>query len=791
MKLNKLLLFLLTLGFSTTVFAQNSAQVQIIHNSPDDALSQVDIYDADGNSIVSGLSFRDATPFVSINFTGSSYDLQIAPAGSPVSDAVGFTLNGLMDGGQYVVVANGILPGNSGNYDDFEPLNLDVKTMARQSANNANNADVLVHHGSPGAGAVDVAEVEQGLGTFLTNVPYSAFSSYQELPAEDYKLEVRPNGSSTVVGRYQAPLSSQAGDAITVFASGFINPPANNDGPAFGLFAALPNGTVIQLPLVEEAQVQFIHNVADQAASSVDVFVNGNRQFEDFSFQSATGYVTLPANEDIDIGIATPGSPIQDTLVNFTVNLNPYTNYAGVVNGTVNDQNFSNPQPLTLNTYVNARKDPNQAGNIDILVHHGATDAPAVDIVETGVGAGTLVDSITYGDYRGYLEVGPANYEIEVRANSNGMEQATFRAPLSDLGLADTALTIVASGFLNPPANNDGPAFGLFAVLPSGTVQQLPLVQEAQVQFIHNVADPAAETVDVFVNGNRQFEDFAYKSATGYVSLPANEDLNIGLAAPGDALADTLVNFSLNLDSETNYVGVVNGTVMDQNFSNPQPLTLNTYVGGRMEAQQGGNTDLLIHHGSTDAPAVNIVETQVTDSQELVNGIAYSQFDNQYISLNTDDYVLSVQQNGNEVKSFQAPLSSQNLIDSAIVAVATGFLNPANNNDGDPLGILAVTPSGRVIELPEFTGLNDKASQVAFKAYPNPVSDNLRVNFDQNEFDQARIDVVSMDGHIVTTERTAPQGTHTLNMEDLTNGTYIIRVSADGQTIGTRSVVKE
>ena len=36
-----------------------------------------------------------------------------------------------------------------------------------------------------------------------------------------------------------------------------------------------------------------------------------------------------------------------------------------------------------------AASDP---ANTDVLVHHGSTDAPAVDIVETGVGAGTIVD---------------------------------------------------------------------------------------------------------------------------------------------------------------------------------------------------------------------------------------------------------------------------------------------------------------------------------------------------------------------------------------------------------------
>ena len=30
---------------------------------------------------------------------------------------------------------------------------------------------------------------------------------------------------------------------------------------------------------------------------------------------------------------------------------------------------------------------------LPLLIHHGSTDAPTVDVVETGVGAGTIVDN--------------------------------------------------------------------------------------------------------------------------------------------------------------------------------------------------------------------------------------------------------------------------------------------------------------------------------------------------------------------------------------------------------------
>ena len=787
---NKLLLLLTTLFIGGNAVAQNTAQVQIIHNSPDGALSQVDIYDGDGNSLVSGLSFQDATGFTSINFSGSSFDLGIAPAGSPVGDTVGFTLNNLNDGGQYVVVANGILPANSGSYNDFKPLGLDVKTMARQSANNSGNVDVLVHHGSPGAGAVDVAETEQGLGTFLTNVPYGAFSSYQELPAQDYQLEILPAGTNNVVGRFDAPLAGQDGNAVTVFASGFLNPSANNNGPGFGLYAALPDGTVLELTQLKDPKVQIVHNVADPAADTVDVYVNGNLQFEDFTFRDATPFVTLPANQEINVGIAPPNTSVDDTLKNFNLNLSANTNYIAVANGIVSESGFNPDQPFELSIFPTARTAANSSGNTDVLIHHGSTDAPSVDIVETQqTNNQTIVTGLAYPGFSSYTPLTTLNYTLEVQQNGN--EVARFKADLQDLNLTDSAIMVFASGFLNPSDNQNGPAFGLYAVLPSGNVVELPQIRDPKVQIVHNVADPAADTVDVYVNGNLQFEDFSFRQATPFVTLPANQTVNVGIAPANTSVGDTLENFSLNLSTNTNYIAVANGIVSQSGFDPNRAFELSIYSGARTAANTSGNTDVLVHHGSTDAPNVDIVETKQTNNQEIAGGLAYGNFQG-YVPLTTLNYTLEVKQSSNEnkVASFDANLENLNLMDSAIMVFASGFLEPSDNSDGPGLGLYAATPSGTVVELSKSTGLVDAQNQIELQTYPNPTNDEVRIRFGENKIDQARIDLLNMKGQLVNQKVTPTKGDVRLNMNGLTNGTYIIRVAANGKTLATQRILK-
>jgi hypothetical protein len=109
-----------------------------------------------------------------------------------------------------------------------------------------------------------------------------------------------------------------------------------------------------------------------------------------------------------------------------------------------------------------------ESANTDVLVFHGSTDAPVVDVYETGVGAGLIVDNLAYGSFAGYLELPTADYVLEVRDETGTVTVASYLASLSSLGLQGQSLVVVASGFLDPANNNNGAGFGLFAVLPTG-----------------------------------------------------------------------------------------------------------------------------------------------------------------------------------------------------------------------------------------------------------------------------------------------------------------------------------
>jgi hypothetical protein len=131
------------------------------------------------------------------------------------------------------------------------------------------------------------------------------------------------------------------------------------------------------------------------------------------------------------------------------------------------------------------REMANMTNKTDVLVHHGSTDAPTVDVYETGVGAGMILDNLAYTAFAGYLELQTANYGLQIRDETGETVVATYAAPLDELNLDGAAITVVASGFLNPANNSNGAPFGLWVALASGG----SLVELTNTSGIEDVID--------------------------------------------------------------------------------------------------------------------------------------------------------------------------------------------------------------------------------------------------------------------------------------------------------------
>ncbi|MFN9114776.1 MAG: DUF4397 domain-containing protein, partial [Bacteroidota bacterium] len=302
-----------------------------------------------------------------------------------------------------------------------------------------------------------------------------------------------------VVASYQAPLQTLGltTGAITVVASGFLDPSQNSNGPSFGLWVATHmGGNLIPLPLIPPpptARVQVIHNSADAAAALVDVYLNGDLLIDDFAFRTASPFIDAPAGTPIQIDIApSTSASVAESIFNVAPTLTEGETYVIVANGIVSPSGYTPSQPFGLSVFAQGRETASNPANTDILVNHGSTDAPTVDVVETSVPAGTIVDNLSYSNFNAaYLELGTADYTIDVRDETGTVVVKTYVAPLATLSLQGQALTVVASGFLDPIQNSDGPAFGLWVALPTGG----NLIPLPEVSLSNNDFDASAITI--------------------------------------------------------------------------------------------------------------------------------------------------------------------------------------------------------------------------------------------------------------------------------------------------------
>jgi hypothetical protein len=239
------------------------------------------------------------------------------------------------------------------------------------------------------------------------------------------------------------------------------------------LFAFFPLITFAQF-----ARVQVIHNAADPAAASVDVWLSVNGVpgstplVDDFAFRAATPFIDAPAGVPLQIGIA-PGNSttVADTIANFNVQLTAGETYVVMANGVLNPASFdANPDGkstgFTLWINAMAREAANNSNEVDFFVVHGASDAPTVDVRVQGTTT-PVVDNAAYGDITGYLSLPGAAYPLEITTSDGSTVVATYNVDLT--GLNGGAAAVFASGFLSPSTNQNGDAFSLCFALADGT----------------------------------------------------------------------------------------------------------------------------------------------------------------------------------------------------------------------------------------------------------------------------------------------------------------------------------
>lgn len=710
-----------------------SARVQVVHMAADPAAATVDVWVADSAGmnavkLLEDFAFRTATPY--IDLLPGTYDIRVAPADS---DAYDDTLPaGELDdlvvpaGLTAQIVARGVLETSGFDTSNGDiSFTLDVIADALEVDPDLGDGEfkARVLHASTDAPAVDIDE----LG--LINVPYGANSGagYVDLGGNDGEpdtFDVAINASGARVASYQtsvggafpAALGGVPGDVVAlVIANGFVDPSSNNDGAAFDLHAVLPNGTVAALD--QAARVQVIHNAAGVPA--VDIYATQTGRAIDtmggspltLNFREAVAFITVPSGVPYDLYVALQGE------------MNPQDNAAITATGQVFTAGSSNrivalgtaaaspdtsvnsdvtPTLVFIEDAVEASPDP---GQVAVQVLHGVTDAPAVDIFAERIHLGDaadnarVVDGATYRGFTAPFTVDPADYVVSVTADDSLIPIARYTALAEDA--AGDSVLVMASGFFTPANDQNGPAFALIEVDNEGNVEILE--GTARLQVIHNSPDPAALSVDVWVNGAVALADFGFRSATPFVWVPT--ELDVQVSAPGSTvdLLSTAVD-DLALAEDTFYIVAAQGVITPGNFTaSPDAPDISLAI-DRLDGVETtatvGDVAFNLFHGSPDAGIVDVDVNGVGVRSDVEFGGGADSVAE--VAANADVTVTLLEANtANVAAEFTIPSATAlTFAGSTVTALASGFVNPGAQPASSPaLGLLVVAPDGTALTL--------------------------------------------------------------------------------------------
>lgn len=474
-------------GLGLQVSVAQTARVQVVHNSPN--APAVDVF-LGATKLLPNFAFRSASPFVDAPAgTPIQIRLKVASSSPDTSNPVFFRQYTLESGKGYYLIANGNLPGgtNSPNPDGL-PTGFDITVIpdAKELSADTTNAELRIFHGVTDAPTVDIKA--QGVATLVDNAPFRAFSNYIPVPAATYTVQISPASGSPNLLAYKTPLGGLAGKTALVLASGYFDPAANQvngaNGPGFGIWAFTTTGDAIQLPTAT-SRVQIVHNCAN--APAVDIYANGAKAVPGLNFRQATPFVNLPAGVPLAVAIKAADPASNDTInavFNKTYELIGTESYTLVASGLLSSTGYAvNPNGIPtgfdITVMPGAREISSTAAsssNADVRVLHAVTDAPFVDVrVQAGP---TLVNNAGFRNFTPYISAPNADLTLEITDSAQTVTVASFLAPLS--GFSDSALVVMASGFLTPAANQNGPAFGLLAVTASGATVLLPAVSSVR-----------------------------------------------------------------------------------------------------------------------------------------------------------------------------------------------------------------------------------------------------------------------------------------------------------------------
>ena len=824
--LKKSLFALLASAVFFTANAQ-SARFQLIHNAADPSMDTVDVY-VNGFKY-DNIAFRQATSLLSV--TSGSVKFNINDRNSiDSSDLVlkRLTLT-LAANSNSVIMITGL--NNTANFSaNPNSLNTGItlitKNITTFAAGNG-KVQINIFHGVTDAPGVDVVSKPAiSTGTLPSNLRFAQVNAsnlfFNNVPTY---LEMRVAGSSAALKAYSANLTSFNQKMLSVFASGFVNPTANQNGNSFGVFAVDTNGIVVELQ--EATRLQFIHNAADVALQSFDVYFNNNKVISALNFREATPFLTVNAgNTQVRVSTANQN----DTLYFIpSINLATGKSYLAMAMGLKDSSTYAaNPDGvnrlLNINGYDSMPESSLLAGSFQYLVANGNTDAPQLSFNKVPSQT-SVISNLKYGDFSA-LRTDNTGYIFNISNGSkseyNGAYSLNAAAYLNQSGVVFT------SGFYRAAGNPTNAAtFKVMLALSNGTVIELTRLQN-KLQFIHNSPDTTIRNVDIYANGIKIVNDLGFRNATGIANgTDAYVPVRINLTK-GNAVDTSNALWSISMLPDSNFnVAIAYGFTGASYRTNPEGIS--TAFGVKMitpgkivSTFPTPSNEVIFFHGGVNVGKLNIQADQeaLFVAKNTSYGALYKYSPtkgNAGATYNVNDAVTGkgllssninfVGRSGLAGVMFASGflLDLRNYVDSSLVAgkyvrkdsaynKSDSIFNKANPNFA--LNFYIAWSNGIVdsFESVKFrTGTNEIIENNNFLMYPNPANENVSIVFNANQKSEGNVNLFDMKGALVksiNTQLVAGMNSVNLSLTDLPKGMYFVQINSNESTLTKKLIIE-
>lgn len=544
-------LFLIAVMALCTVLSTSAQQIDvtIVNNSADPELRLIDVIikQAGVEYLAEDIAYQTGRNVSSVAFLFAGLEVEMIVRTAKSLNASNIRTLGTTtfigdEGDAFVLVLNGVIGDGFAANPDGRPTtpSLNLVKVPLEPGDPVQNTGLFFVHGSTDMNKFDL-RISNRTGTAIQAFTYrDQTSTMIEVKREIVGMQMFEPGTQKLLGGFVVDLSGVT--PVTVFVLTGFQTPGDNNGSrdSLALLGILESGAVVRFPLTsgsQSARVQYIHNMAEPTFGVANIFLNKELNQRNFQYRRGTAYTDFPAGVPLQFGIAPNSvqafSGVRDTFDLPT--LRPGRRYQVFFTG-IRDSARYVPNPDSVNIRVDVlifedalERSPG-TDSAAIRVVHGVQDAPKLSF-ETRR-RGMLANSLSYKEASSVYNVNRAGIDtVMVRNLTTGSIIASFQM---DLRGNNRAVTLLASGFLDPARNNNANPtnYGLRLVLidANGNATVLTTAVDTLAKDTTTVPPDTNDTTSVV------WERMVDHDAWTVAPIPASHNVVVAVKAPTFAI---------------------------------------------------------------------------------------------------------------------------------------------------------------------------------------------------------------------------------------------------------------